>query len=142
MISLFASGSLIFVVDQWSKKAVQLRLSGRSVSFGPLLRFRLVASSKETYRREVSRAELALLWLAAFVSAIVLHLSGAWFQSDLALIGLGLAIGGAAGNLVDILRRRCVVDFIDLGWWPVFNLADIAIIAGLAMALASQRISS
>ena len=50
-------------------------------------------------------------------------------------LGLGLALGGAAGNLIDMLRLRYVVDFIGVRWCGVFNLADVAIVAGLAMAL-------
>jgi len=76
-----------------------------------------------------------LLWLAALLSAILLHRHGDWFQTRTTLICLGLAFGGAAGNLLDILRRRCVIDFIHFHRWPVFNLADIAIFAGLAAAL-------
>ncbi len=79
-----------------------------------------------------------LAWFTALVSAIILHRSGAWFQSHVALFGLGLAFGGAAGNLLDILRWRYVVDFIDLRWWPVFNLANVAIVAGLVVALWRQ----
>lgn len=55
---------------------------------------------------------------------------GAW-----AFAGLGLIIGGAVGNLVDRLFRGRVVDFIDFSWWPVFNLADIAIVAGVIIIL-------
>jgi signal peptidase II len=64
-----------------------------------------------------------------------LHRHGDWFQTRTTLICLGLAFGGAAGNLLDILRRRCVIDFMHFLRWPVFNLADIAIFAGLAAAL-------
>ncbi len=39
----------------------------------------------------------------------------------------GLFLGGVAGNLIDRVLRQYVVDFIDLGFWPVFNLADAAI---------------
>jgi signal peptidase II len=46
----------------------------------------------------------------------------------------GLIAGGALGNFTDRLFRAGVVDFIDLGWWPVFNLADSAICCG-AVAL-------
>ena len=46
-------------------------------------------------------------------------------------MGLGLALGGAGSNVLDQLRRGAVVDFLDLGWWPVFNLADAAIVAGV-----------
>ncbi|MGH2448085.1 MAG: signal peptidase II, partial [Chloroflexota bacterium] len=48
----------------------------------------------------------------------------------------GFILGGAVGNLVDRLRLGYVVDFIDLRWWPVFNLADSAIVIGvLVLAL-------
>jgi len=58
--------------------------------------------------------------------------------SVLARGALGLQLGGALGNLVDRLRRGCVVDFIDLNFWPlhnwpVFNLADSSIVAGVAL---------
>ncbi len=51
---------------------------------------------------------------------------------------LGLQLGGALGNLIDRLRRGFVVDFIDLNFWPmhnwpVFNLADSAIVAGVTI---------
>jgi signal peptidase II len=42
----------------------------------------------------------------------------------------GLIVAGAAGNLLDRVRLNYVVDFFDLGWWPVFNVADIAIVGG------------
>ncbi|MBQ3058720.1 MAG: signal peptidase II [Desulfovibrio sp.] len=48
--------------------------------------------------------------------------------------GLGLVLGGALGNLIDRLRFRAVVDFLDFYWgswhWPAFNVADMGICAG------------
>ncbi len=52
--------------------------------------------------------------------------------------GLGLVLGGALGNLVDRVRFRAVVDFLDVYWgdwhWPAFNVADSAIFVGAALA--------
>lgn len=48
-------------------------------------------------------------------------------------VSLGLQLGGAVGNLLDRLRLGNVVDFIDFKIWPVFNLADAAIVAGVAI---------
>ena len=48
-------------------------------------------------------------------------------------IALGLLIGGACGNLTDRLFRDhggAVIDFVDVGWWPVFNVADAALVCG------------
>jgi len=46
-------------------------------------------------------------------------------------VSLGLQLGGASGNLVDRLRVGRVTDFIDFRIWPVFNLADMAIVSGV-----------
>lgn len=51
-----------------------------------------------------------------------------------AAVGLGLALGGATSNLADRIARGGVVDFIALGRWPAFNLADAAMVAGAALA--------
>ena len=53
---------------------------------------------------------------------------GAWVPA-------GLLVGGAAGNLIDRLARGSVTDFIDLPLWPAFNLADVAITAGVLALL-------
>ena len=48
-------------------------------------------------------------------------------------VALGVLIGGACGNLADRLFRDhdgAVVDFVDVGWWPVFNVADAALVCG------------
>ena len=46
----------------------------------------------------------------------------------------GLIIGGALGNLADRILLGFVVDFVDLRIWPVFNVADVAIVAGAITA--------
>ncbi len=59
-----------------------------------------------------------------------------------AQIVIGMIAGGALGNVGDRLFRRgdgflkgLVVDFIDVGWWPVFNVADIAIVCGVIIMI-------
>jgi signal peptidase II len=47
----------------------------------------------------------------------------------------GLVAGGAAGNLIDRLGQGYVVDFLDLGWWPVFNVADSALCCAIVFIL-------
>jgi signal peptidase II len=50
-------------------------------------------------------------------------------------VALGLQLGGALGNLVDRIRLGHVTDFLDFGPWPVFNLADTSIVAGVVILL-------
>jgi len=47
----------------------------------------------------------------------------------------GLLIGGATGNLIDRVTEGAVVDYVDLPWWPAFNLADVAITFGVLALL-------
>jgi signal peptidase II len=45
-------------------------------------------------------------------------------------LALGLQVGGALGNLIDRTRQGYVTDFMDFGPWPVWNIADLAIVSG------------
>ena len=80
--------------------------------------------------------------LAFVMTGVLLHLSRA--RTDPLGAGLfGAIAGGAVGNLLDRLFRAddgflsgAVIDFIDLGWWPVFNIADSAIVVGVVGVIA------
>jgi signal peptidase II len=54
---------------------------------------------------------------------------------------LGLLIGGSLSNLVDRIRLHHVTDFIDVGFWPAFNLADTFIVVGVAILLGALLIA-
>lgn len=87
-------------------------------------------------------AQLALMAVKA-LAVVALAIWMARSQTRLATIALGLIIGGAIGNGIDRLLHGAVVDFalfhIELGGktynWYVFNLADVAIVAGVAALL-------
>ncbi len=124
----FGVGAIL--ADQWSKHVLKRsqtpRLRGR---------LRFVPHRHPAYQSQTGRLTLILIWLLALVSASVLAHMGLFFQLGISRAGLGLALGGAASNLLDMLRLRYVVDYIDLRWWPAFNLADVAIVVGLPVAL-------
>ncbi|QKT07564.1 signal peptidase II [Gordonia sp. X0973] len=76
--------------------------------------------------------------IAIVVVAAIIRLAGR-LRSGWWMLGLGLVLGGALGNLIDrvfrspgVLRGH-VVDFIAVGWWPVFNVADSAVVCGAAL---------
>jgi len=50
-------------------------------------------------------------------------------------LSIGLIVGGALGNLVDRLKDGAVVDFISVGWWPAFNVADSSISVGMVLLI-------
>jgi signal peptidase II len=59
--------------------------------------------------------------------------------STLEHVGWSLVLAGALGNAIDRVARGYVVDFIHLHHWPVFNVADVAIVLGLAAVLVATR---
>ena len=73
---------------------------------------------------------IAVIWMLAFFAR-----SGS--RHPVLPAALGLLIGGSVSNLVDRIRLHHVTDFIDLNWWPAFNLADSFIVVGVAILLAA-----
>ncbi len=70
---------------------------------------------------------LALLITAGVIYVYITQLP----RQNLAVqISIGLIVGGALGNLIDRIVLGYVIDFIQVGWWPVFNVADSAISLG------------
>lgn len=74
-----------------------------------------------------------LLAFAAVIAALILltEVAKAAATSRFAAGGIGLVLGGAIGNVVDRVRLGYVVDFVAVGIWPKFNVADAAITVGL-----------
>lgn len=94
--------------------------------------------SYSLFEADTLRGRLALLAVA--LAAVVFLAWWLWkTPSRLAGLGLGLLIGGALGNALDRLRYGAVADFfhVHIGAfsWYVFNLADVAIVAGVALLL-------
>lgn len=74
--------------------------------------------------------------IVAVTTAVFVLLCGLWgrFGWRTYVVGLGLVFGGAVGNLVDrTFRSEGVLDFIDVGWWPQFNVADIGVVVGAVL---------
>jgi signal peptidase II len=59
-------------------------------------------------------------------------------QTWLTGLNVGLLLGGAFGNLIDRLVAQKVTDFIDVGPWPIFNIADSAVVVGIILLIASM----
>ncbi|MGH2933179.1 MAG: signal peptidase II [Gaiellaceae bacterium] len=71
---------------------------------------------------------VAIAWMLVFFAR-----SGA--RHPVLPVALGLVIGGSVSNLVDRVRLGYVTDFVDLRYWPAFNLADSFIVIGVAILL-------
>ncbi len=71
-------------------------------------------------------AVLAIFWFAFREQAAT---------SAFVRVAFGGIVGGAVGNILDRFHYGYVVDFIDLRWWPVFNMADSCITVGVVLLL-------
>jgi signal peptidase II len=119
----FVAAGAVVVLDQ-STKSLAVRFLAPALNRGSWL------------GRAPALPALLALWTVT-LACTLLVLAAAPPGQRLAGAGLVLALGGATSNLIDRMRRGAVVDFIDLGCWPAFNLADVAIVAGVAVAAGS-----
>ena len=71
---------------------------------------------------------IAVVWMLVFFAR-----SGA--RHPVLPVALGLVIGGSMSNLLDRVRLGYVTDFLDLRYWPAFNLADSFIVIGVGVLL-------
>jgi signal peptidase II len=79
--------------------------------------------------------QLLILVSIVVILAIIVYYFKEPFLSILMRISLSFILGGAASNLIDRIRFREVIDFIDIRIWPVFNFADSFISIGVGLFL-------
>jgi signal peptidase II len=71
-------------------------------------------------------------WLVIFFLLIYIFLKSKRYFEKIALV---LILSGAVSNMIDRVSHGCVIDFIDLKFWPVFNLADVYITIGVSVLI-------
>ncbi len=124
--------ALVFLLDQLTKYVViELLNPGMSYPFRGFFRFTHVHNTGSAFG--IFQGLNTPLIFVSFVGIVILVLiyRSQPNPSNLLRFSLGLQLGGALGNLIDRLRLGFVTDFIDIGPWPVFNIADAAIVTGL-----------
>lgn len=132
----------IVVADQATKHwALNALGDGRTIDIVGSLRFNLAFNTGMAFAKGQGIGPII-----AVVGVIVVAylLIGLRRDTRPGAVFVGMVAGGAAGNIVDRLfrgegwLRGAVVDFIDLQWWPIFNIADAAIVLGAgALVVAS-----
>ena len=83
---------------------------------------------------------MAVAGLALTVLAALFYNRAAWPGGAADQWGFGLLVGGALANVADRLRLGYVVDYLDVHVWPVFNLADAVIVAGVSVLAAASLV--
>jgi signal peptidase II len=133
---LLTVAAVILVVDVVTKVlAVKLLTPGVPVSIiGDTVTWTLVRNSGAAF--SMATGYTWVLTLVAMCVVVGIIWMGRRLVSPWWAVGLGMILGGALGNLVDRFFRSPgpfrghVVDFLSVGWWPVFNVADPAVVGG------------
>ncbi|MCC7106777.1 MAG: signal peptidase II [Chloroflexi bacterium] len=139
VLLLLATAAAIVLLDQWSKGLAVQNLrdetgASRSVPLpGNVVYLTYVENFGAAFG--LFQNQTGFFVVVGFVVIAVIvssyrHVKDAGWLLNFCL---GLQLGGAVGNMVDRLRTGYVVDFIDLRWWPVFNIADSAITVGVIL---------
>lgn len=132
---LIGVAAFVLVADQLSKWWAVETLDTRTIDIVGSLRFRLALNHGAAF--SLSQGRGPLISVLALVVVVVLLRTGRHATRPLAAVALGMVVGGAFGNLSDRAFREGdgflgggVVDFIDLQWWPIFNVADMGVVCG------------
>ena len=124
------------VADQLTKQLVssQLALADEVHIAGPLS-IHHVQNSGIAFGLFASATPIVTVLTAFAVGWMLFFFARAGARHPVLPVALGLLIGGSASNLIDRVRLGHVTDFIDLRFWPAFNLADSFIVSGVVILL-------
>jgi len=138
MWSFFLTALLVVVADQlsklWIRSNLDIRQSLFEAGFFQIARFppNTGAAFGLFQGQSFALTIVAIVGIAfLLVYALIIRPRFLLLDSRLARIALGLVLGGTIGNLIDRLCFGGVTDFISIGWWPAFNIADSAIVVGV-----------
>jgi signal peptidase II len=145
---VLATATVVVVLDQLTKTWAVHRLSaGRIIDLVGSLRLNLAFNQGAAF--SVGDGWNVGPWIAVLALVVVstLVFTGPTARSRVGAVAIGLVAGGALGNLLDRAFRAGsgfmggrVVDWIDVQWWPVFNVADSAVCIGaVALVIYSIR---
>ena len=141
-VSLLMS-AVIVLLDQVSKAwALRDLADGRIIHVVWTMQFNLTYNRGMAFSRGTGIGPI--IGVIGLVVVVLLLLSLRRADNALTRVATGLIIGGAVGNILDRLfrgsgwMRGAVIDFIDFQWWPVFNVADMAIMIGAATMMVAM----
>jgi len=135
-VVFFLIALLVVVADQLSKLWIRSNLLvGQSLpeeGFLQLTHVRNTGASFGLFQDQSFALTIVAMVGIAFILVYALIIHHRFFPSDnlLGKSALGLILGGTIGNLIDRLHFGYITDFIDIGIWPTFNIADSSIVVG------------
>ncbi len=139
---------LLITFDQLSKLWIRDNFAiGESWPESGILRITHVTNTGASFGLFSNQSTVLAILSIAIIIGIIVIIRYITCITNLCMVASGLVIGGAAGNLIDRLRLGYITDFINFRlWgdvhWPVFNIADSAIVVGTILLAISLFLSS
>ena len=140
--TLLAIAAVVIALDQWTKWLVETRLPFQSSWLPDWLQWlapyaRIVHwnNSGAAFGSFQGGNTVFTILAVIVIGAILYYFPKVNAEDQTLRIAMGLQLGGAGGNLIDRLQAGRVTDFISVGSFPVFNVADSAISIGVVVLL-------
>ncbi len=133
LVALAAAGA-----DQLTKSFVAGRLTlGDAVEIAGPFAIHHVRNTGIAFGLFSDSTSIVIVLTAVAIGAMVAFFARSGRRHPLLPVAVGLVLGGSISNLVDRLRLGYVTDFLDLDYWPAFNLADTFIVVGVGVLFVS-----
>jgi signal peptidase II len=143
VIRFWLAAAAVLILDQYTKHVVATGFAaGESrIAIPHVLWWTYVQNHRGAFGLFGSQTWLLVAMAIAVLAVFWFAFKDAAAQSVLVRAAFGGIVGGAVGNIVDRFHYGFVVDFIDLHWWPVFNVADscITVCVGLLVISSLRR---
>jgi signal peptidase II len=141
-LSLGAVAVAAVIADQLTKAIVTSRLDlGDEVHVIGPFSLHHVTNSGIAFGLFASATSIVILLTSLAVAWMLYFFARSGARHPVLPVALGLVIGGSVSNLVDRVRLGHVTDFLDVRYWPAFNLADTFIVVGVAALLLALVVS-
>lgn len=128
----------VFALDQATKRLIDAALDlGESWPSEGFIRITYGTNSGTAFGLFPNQTPLLIVVSIVAIGFLVYFYRAHAMPSVLLRIAIGLQLGGAFGNLIDRVRAGTVTDFIDVGPWPIFNIADSSIVVGIVILIST-----
>ena len=132
------AGLALIIIDQAAKYWASSALSRRPLDLG-FVAFDYATNTGSSFSM-FQGANSILIWVSVLVIGGLIYWYDAMVEgtSLWQKISYTLIVAGILGNLVDRVAWGSVIDFIDLRWWPIFNVADSCLVVGVVIYVISE----
>lgn len=138
---LLGTAAVVLSLDQLTKSLVRANLPLNVPwqpfpALDPIFTFRHIRNTGAAFGLLPGLGTVFMAVAVAVILAIIIRYRKMTDAPMILKLGFGFLVGGAIGNLIDRLRFGYVTDFVDFRWWPVFNVADSAVVIGTVIIVA------